>query len=72
MIVAAEIEKMSVAEKIQAMELLWCSISSSPENIPSPAWHKEVLMDRLTKLESGKAEFLTIDQLKQRLNKPTQ
>jgi putative addiction module component (TIGR02574 family) len=69
MIEAAEIERMTLAERLQAMELLWRSLSTRPGKMESPAWHKKVLAKRLAKLESGKAEFLTITQLKKRLAK---
>lgn len=69
MIEAVEIERMSIAEKLQAMELLWRSMSSEPAKLASPAWHKKVLSQRLAKVEAGKGEFLTLTQLKQRLAK---
>ena len=69
MIAAAEIEQMTVAERLEAMELLWRSISAKPERVVSPTWHGEVLQERLAKIESGQAEFLTIAQLKKRLSK---
>ena len=71
MIEALEIERMSRTEKVQAMELLWRSMTDAPEKVKSPAWHKTILQKRLAKIESGKAEFLTIAQLKKRLAKRT-
>ena len=71
MIEAADIEQMSLAERLQAMELLWRSMSREPEKIESPAWHKDVLARRLAKVESGKGKFLNLGQLKQRLAKRT-
>ena len=69
MIEAVEIARMSGAEKMQAMELLWRSMSGEPENIASPGWHKKVLASRVAKVEAGKGEFLTVAQLKKRLTK---
>jgi putative addiction module component (TIGR02574 family) len=63
---AAEIDKMSIEERLQAMELLWASIASSPEEPASPAWHGEVLRDRLDKVARGEGVFLTLEQLKER------
>jgi hypothetical protein len=37
----------------------------------SPRWHKTVLKNRLAKVETGKAAFLTLDQLKEKLAKRT-
>ena len=64
-----EIERMSLAERLQAMELLWHSMSAKPDKLESPAWHKKILENRLAKVEAGKGEFLTLAQLKKRLAK---
>jgi hypothetical protein len=39
------------------------------DEIPSPEWHREVLAERRAEIESGKAKFLTIEQLKERLRR---
>ena len=70
MIRADEIEKMSLVERLQTMELLWASLASTPEAAPSPDWHREVLAERMAKIERGEAEFLTVPKLKERLQKP--
>ena len=69
MIEALEIERMSLAERLQAMELLWRSMSTEPDKLESPAWHKKILEKRLAKVEAGNGEFLTVAQLKKRLAK---
>jgi len=67
MIEAAEIESMSLSERLQTMELLWRSMSEEPQKLKSPAWHKDVIASRLAKVKAGKGRFLTLPQLKQRL-----
>ena len=67
MIQAAEIEQMSLEERLQTMELLWVSLARTPDAVPSPDWHGEVLAGRLAKIERGEGEFLTIPQVKERL-----
>lgn len=69
MIATLKIERMTLAERLQAMELLWRSLSANPDKLESPPWHKKVLAKRLAKIEAGKGEFLTITQLKKRLAK---
>jgi putative addiction module component (TIGR02574 family) len=69
MIEAVEIERMSLAERLKTMELLWRSMAAQPEKLPSPAWHKKVLDKRLAKVKAGHGEFLTLAQLKKRLAK---
>ena len=70
MIQAAEIEKMSLDERLQTMELLWVSLARTPDAVPSPAWHADVLATRLAAIERGDAEFLSIPELKKRLQGP--
>ena len=69
MIEALEIERMSPAERLKTMELLWRSMSGRPEKLQSPAWHKKILDKRLTKIKAGKGEFLTLAQVRKRLAK---
>ena len=69
MIQAAEIEQMSLEERLQTMELLWVSLARTPDAVPSPDWHGEVLAARLAKIERREGEFLTIPQVKERLQK---
>jgi hypothetical protein len=70
MIQAADIEKMSLEEQLHAMELLWSSLSRTPNAVPSPDWHGDILAERMAKIERGEGEFLSIPQLKERLQKP--
>jgi putative addiction module component (TIGR02574 family) len=69
MIEAAQIERLSLSQKLEAMELIWKSLASDAEQVASPRWHKTVLESRLAKVEAGKGKFLTIAQLKKRLAK---
>ena len=70
MIQVADIERMSLEERLQTMELLWSSITRTPEAVDSPDWHQEVLAGRVARVERGEGEFLTLAQLKDRLPKP--
>jgi putative addiction module component (TIGR02574 family) len=70
MIETLEIERMSFVERLQAMELLWRSMTAEPDKLESPGWHKKILEKRLAKVEAGKGEFLTLTQLKKCLQKP--
>ena len=55
------LEKMTLAEKLQAMELLWADISRKPGELPSPAWHRDVLDERRSLVAEGKLKFLDWD-----------
>lgn len=51
------LEKMSVEEKLQAMELLWDDLCSNAGVMSSPAWHEEILAERDGMRERGDDEF---------------
>ena len=67
MIDSSQIERMSVTERLQAIDQLWDSLTRNSHDIPSPDWHQDVLADRKARAQSGEAKFLTLDQLRSRL-----
>jgi len=46
-----------------------CKDISGELKEPSPHWHERVLQERLSKVKSGKATFISLDDLKRRLGK---
>ena len=58
---------MSVAEKLEAMEAIWTSLCSKPEDVASPAWHEDVLAERKQRLASGEATVSDWGEAKKRL-----
>ena len=58
-----DIAKMTVPERIQAMEQLWDSLSPQESEIESPQWHWDILDERVRKIENGTAEFIALDEL---------
>lgn len=63
----SQIEKMSVTERLQAMDQLWDSLNRCGDEIPSPDWHQDVLAERKARAQSGEAKFLTLAELRSRL-----
>ena len=55
------LEKMTLADKLEAMEVLWADISRRPADLPSPDWHKDVLDERRRLVAVGKLKFLDWD-----------
>lgn len=51
-------------ERLQAMEALWDSLLDEESEIESPEWHHNILEDRKRKIENGKAEFISLEELK--------
>ena len=64
-----EVSRLTKAEQLQALELLWASLSKTPDEIESPKWHGEILAARKAKVDSGEAKFLDLAKLKQRLRR---
>jgi Putative addiction module component len=62
----AEIKKMSTAERLQTMEMLWESLLDDETGLPSPEWHGEILAERKRKIEENQAEFVSLDEVKAR------
>jgi hypothetical protein len=55
------LERMTLADKLEAMELLWADLSRQPSELPSPAWHRDVLDERRRLVAEGKLKFLDWD-----------
>ena len=53
---AADLTKLTLAERLAAMEALWDSLSHDPNHDPSPAWHAQVLAKRRQELTQAKAK----------------
>jgi Putative addiction module component len=51
----AELTALPLAQRIEAMEVLWESLSQDSAYDPSPAWHADVLAQRLNEIDSGQA-----------------
>jgi len=61
------LDKMTVAEKLRAMEMLWADLSRNEAQIESPAWHEKVLRDREARIKSGEEKFLDWETAKKQL-----
>jgi putative addiction module component (TIGR02574 family) len=59
-----EIKKMSTTERLQTMEALWDSLVNDEVELESPEWHGDILKERKRKIESGKAEFISLEKLR--------
>ena len=57
-----EISKMSTVERLQVMEALWNSLLEEESKIVSPEWHGNILEERKRKMESGEAEFISLEE----------
>lgn len=58
------LDKMSVQEKIEAMESLWDDLCRKAEGVSSPPWHEDVLAERDAMHRRGDEEFEDWDSAK--------
>lgn len=58
MIAQSEIRQMPFPEKLALLEALWIELSSEPDQIDIPQWHKDILDERMREAESGSVEII--------------
>jgi len=66
---ALNLDQMTVADKLAVMERLWEDLGRTPEAVPSPSLHGEVLSARETRISEGKAAFAPLDEVKERISR---
>ena len=52
------LEKMTIEEKMQAMEMLWDDFCKKQPDFQSPSWHKDILIEREKRIKEGKDKFI--------------
>ncbi len=60
---------MTTAERLQAMELLWDALLHEPSDIEPPNWHRDILEQRMEKMNSPDAKYYSLEQLKERFSR---
>jgi putative addiction module component (TIGR02574 family) len=58
MIAQSEIRQMPLAEKLAMLEALWEEISSEPDQVEIPQWHKDILDERFEAVDRGEVEVI--------------
>jgi len=65
--VALPLEQMTTADKLRVLEVVWDDLSRSPQNVPSPAWHEDLLRAREERLRNGTARMVDWPEAKQQI-----
>jgi hypothetical protein len=65
--ISLPLDRMAVAEKLMAMEMLWDDLCRDESQIPVPEWHKQLLDERERQIESGEAKFVDWEIAKARI-----
>ncbi|MCX5685193.1 MAG: addiction module protein [Planctomycetota bacterium] len=63
--------KMTVEDKLRAMEELWDDLLRTAEEIPSPSWHRDVLRAREARQRGGASRFVDWPEAKRRIRERT-
>ncbi len=66
-----QIPNLSTAEKLVAMEALWSSLHQTFEDSAPTDWHREILNQRMSLIESGEAVYEDWNQVKNELRERT-
>jgi len=67
--IALPLDKMTVADKLALMEILWDDLGRTPQDVLSPAWHGEVLAAREKQLQNGQTGFIDFAEMCDRIKK---
>lgn len=58
------LNKMTINEKLVAINQIWDDLLRNPDEIPSPDWHREVLAARAERVKTGQAHFKDLQTVK--------
>ena len=64
---ALPIDRMTLEEKLMAMEALWDNLCRDEAQVPVQEWHKQLLDERRRQIEAGEAKFVDWDTAKARI-----
>ena len=59
-----EIQNLNVKDRLILIDTIWETLENQSENIASPNWHKEVLKDRIQKINNSQSEFISLEDLR--------
>ena len=62
-----DIRKMPLEERLYLMEQLWDSFKYEKEDVAPPAWHEDILDERIKRYENGELKLISLSELKQSL-----
>ncbi len=63
------LNKMSTADKLRVVEDIWDDLCHTPADVPSPAWHNDILQAREERIRNGESVFIDWDEAKDQIRK---
>jgi putative addiction module component (TIGR02574 family) len=70
--VVLPLSEMTTADKLMVIEQIWDDLARTPADVPSPAWHEEVLSVRSQRVQDGKSQFSELSEVRERIQKASQ
>ncbi len=68
-----EITNLPIEERLQLMESLWDSLCREPSGEPiMPDWHKQVLEERIARLDAGEEPLISWEEAKKKIRAQTE
>jgi hypothetical protein len=67
--VALPLGKMTTSNKLRVLEEIWEDLRHTTREIPSPAWHADILHARELRIRTGKSHFSEWAEVKTRIRK---
>ena len=68
MTVELPLDRMSIEEKLRAMETLWDDLCRDDSQVESPAWHATILQKRAERIAAGSEVFIDWETAKRQLS----
>jgi putative addiction module component (TIGR02574 family) len=65
------LDRMTVEEKLRAIEMLWDDLCRNEKQLPVADWQKQLLDEREQQIQTGKAKFSDWDAAKKRIRERT-
>ena len=65
--IALPLDQMTILDKLRAMEAIWADLCRHQEDVPSLAWHEQILKEREEAVRSGREQFLDWEAAKREL-----
>jgi hypothetical protein len=65
--VTLPLDQMTTTEKLRVLEQIWENLCRTPNEVPSPSWHADVLRDREKRIQRDSSQFVDWSEAKERI-----
>ena len=61
------LDQMTTSEKLSVLEEVWHDLCRTPDSIPSPSWHADILSAREKRVQQGSSTFVEWTDAKEKM-----